>query len=86
MSRSNPTELAPNPATKFFDWNGAEGFFYYFDKNKGDKGEKVAISLPFTFLVLDCLSTIKGFSDADQKGFYSFILLLKRAKNLLLPM
>jgi hypothetical protein len=71
MSRSNPTELAPNPATKFFDWNGAEGFFYYFDKNKGDKGEKVKVDLPFRFLVLDVLSTIKGFSDADQKGFYS---------------
>lgn len=71
MSRSNPTELSPNPATKFIDWNGAEGFFYYFDKSKGEKGEKVQIEMPFRFLVLDVLSTIKGFSDSDQKGFWS---------------
>ena len=71
MSRSNPTELAVNPATRFFSWNGADGHFFYFDKNKGEKGENVILKLPFTFLTLDVLSTIKGYSDADQTGYWS---------------
>lgn len=70
MSRSNNTELI-NPAKYFFEWVGSEGKIKYFDKNKGEKGERVFLDLPFTFLVLDKLSTIKGFSDADQSGFWS---------------
>ena len=69
MSRSNNIEIK-NPANKFFEWKG-EGGFKYFDKSKGEKGENVNMPLPFTFLVLDCLSTIKGYSDADQSGFWS---------------
>lgn len=69
MSRSNNVEIK-NPADKFFEWKG-EGGFKYFDKSKGEKGENVNITLPFHFLVLDCLSTIKGFSDADQSGYWS---------------
>ena len=71
MSRSNPTELAPNPAVKFFEWNGDAGHFFYFDKTIGEKGAKVDVKLPFTFLFLDGLVTVKGFSDQHQKGFYS---------------
>lgn len=70
MSRSNQTELI-NPAQKFFEWVGSKGILKYFDKSKGEKGENVFVSLPFTFLVLDRLSTIRGFSDADQSGFWS---------------
>lgn len=70
MSRSNQTELI-NPAQKFFEWVGSKGCLKYFDKTKGEKGENVFVQLPFTFLVLDRLSTIRGFSDADQSGFWS---------------
>lgn len=69
MSRSNQIEIK-NPSTRFFEWKG-EGGFKYFDKSIGEKGKNVDMPLPFTFLVLDCLSTIKGFSDADQSGFWS---------------
>lgn len=70
MSRSNNTEII-NPAKFFYEWVGSKGCLKYFDKSKGEKGEQVFVSLPFTFLVLDRLSTIKGFSDADQSGFWS---------------
>lgn len=69
MSRSNNVEIK-NPANRFLEWKG-EGGFKYFDKSIGDKGKNVDMPLPFTFLVLDCLSTIKGFSDADQSGYWS---------------
>lgn len=70
MSRSNNTELV-NPAKKFYEWVGSKGCLKYFDKSLGEKGENVFVQLPFTFLVLDRLSTIRGFSDADQSGFWS---------------
>ena len=70
MSRSNNTEF-PNPAKRFYTWDGENGGFKYFDKNRGEKGERVSVPLPFRFLVLDTLSTIKGFNDADQSGYWS---------------
>lgn len=70
MSRSNNTELI-NPAKKFFQWDGTNGGFNYFDKTKGEKGERIHVALPFRFLVLDALSTIKGFDDKAQSGYWS---------------
>lgn len=70
MSRSNNTELK-NPADKFFEWNGETGVFQYFDKTIGEKGQRVGVPLPFNFIVLDCLSAIRGFSDDAQSGFWS---------------
>lgn len=70
MSRSNNTNLI-NPATIRYEWNGESGGFKYFDKSKGEKGERVHVPLPFTFLVLDILSTIKGYSDNLKCGFWS---------------
>lgn len=70
MSRSNNTDIV-NPAKFFYEWVGSKGCLKYFDKSIGEKGEQVFVQLPFTFLVLDRLSTIKGFSDADQSGFWS---------------
>jgi hypothetical protein len=67
MSRSNNTELK-NPATKFIEWKSEKKHFQYFDK----QAEKnIDIKLPFKFLVLDTLSTIKGYSDIDKSGFWS---------------
>lgn len=70
MSRSNNVELT-NPAKRFFEWNGKQGGFRYFDKTKGTDGENVQVKLPFKFLVLDTLSTIKGYSDEDQSGYWA---------------
>lgn len=67
MSRSNNTEVA-NPATRFFEWSGADGTLSYFDK---ELKSKVEVPLPFTFLLLDTLSTIKGYSQSEGNGIYS---------------
>lgn len=67
MSRSNNVELI-NPANKFFEWNGENGGFKYYNK---EKKETIAVPLPFTFIVLDCLATIKGFDDDAKSGFWS---------------
>lgn len=59
---------ASNPATKFIDWKSNDKCFSYYDKSKS---ENVQIQLPFKFLVLDELHTIKGWNDATSSGIYS---------------
>ena len=50
-----------NPATKFLSWKSNEQAFSYYDK---DKQENVLVKLPFSFLFLDQLQSVKGWSDA----------------------
>lgn len=57
-----------NPATKFFEWKSNEKTFAYYDK---EAKTNVAVELPFKFLVLDELHTIKGWNDATESGIYS---------------
>lgn len=69
MSRSNPQ--LKNPATRFLQWRGGEeggGRITWYDKEAEEEKE---IKLPFSFLVLDELSTITGFSKKDHSGFWS---------------
>jgi len=64
VSRSSPT--IQNPASHFIDWRG--GKLGYWDKEQ----EKVInVPLPFSFMPLDQLHTITGYSDTDQSGFWS---------------
>lgn len=67
MSRSNNTEII-SPSKRTFEWNGDQGGFKWYDK---ENKENKQVPYPFRFLVLDKLTTIRGFSDADQKGFWS---------------
>ena len=62
---SQPTT---NPAGKFFEWKSNEKTFVYFDK---DTKTNVTVPLPFKFLVLDELHTIKGWNDATESGIYA---------------
>ncbi len=57
-----------NPATKFIDWKSNDKCFSYYDKAKS---ENVQIHLPFKFLVLDELHTIKGWNDVTSSGIFS---------------
>lgn len=57
-----------NPATKFIDWKSNDKCFSYYDK---EKQENVLVPLPFKFLVLDEMHTIKGWNDATSSGIYS---------------
>lgn len=70
MSRSNNTDLI-NPAQRFFSWSGSNGTVEYFDKSLGEKGENVAVELPFKFLILDKVSQVTGGID-DNDGYIGF--------------
>lgn len=66
MSRSQPTTT--NPSTRFLSWAGGKGELIHWDK---EESKEVIEKLPFTFMVLDELTTITGYSDEDQSGFWS---------------
>jgi len=70
MSNRRQAFLQPqsNPATKFFEWKSDEKCFSYYDK---EKSENVLVQLPFKFLVLDELHSIKGWNDATSSGIFS---------------
>ena len=74
MSRTNDLDVK-SPAKFFFQWDGDKGGFKYYDKELENgtekKGGNVAVALPFRFMVLDVLSTIKGFNDSEKLGYYS---------------
>jgi hypothetical protein len=57
-----------NPCTKWFKWKGSTGTVVYYDKlTKQD----VEVALPFSFLLLDVLSTIKGYDEGAKKSIWS---------------
>lgn len=57
-----------NPATKFLEWKSNDKSFEYYNK---EEQKKVQVSLPFKFLVLDELHTIKGWNDASSSNIFS---------------
>ena len=71
MSLSNQSDNLQNPATRFMEWSGSDGSVSYFDKTLGEKGAKVNVPLPFTFIPLDMLATVSGFNDASGSGIWS---------------
>lgn len=66
-------DFSTNPATKFIEWKSNDKQFSFYDK---EKGENVLIPLPFKFLYLEDLSTVKGWHDPSQSGIYSNEVLL----------
>lgn len=68
MSRSNPHVNAPNPAVRWFEWNGEHGKVRYYDR---DAKQNVDVPLPFKFLLLDELASVRGWHDASDSGIYS---------------
>lgn len=68
MSRSNPSEHAPNPAVRWFEWNGEAGTVRYYDK---EKKQNVDVGTDFTFVLLDELGSVRGWHEASQSGIYS---------------
>lgn len=68
MSRSNPTDHAQNPASRFFDWAGGKGELVYYDR---EKKENVPVELPFRFLILDEVATVGGGLD-DDNGYIGY--------------
>jgi hypothetical protein len=70
MSRSNPTEGVRNPSTRWFEWAGGDngGFIRWYNK---DTKENVKAPEPFVFLLLDELSTVKGWHEPSESGIYA---------------
>ena len=68
MSRSNPHEHAPNPAKRWFEWNGEKGTVRYYDR---DAKQNVDAGSDFRFVLLDELSCVRGWHDASQSGITS---------------
>jgi hypothetical protein len=68
MSRSNPQDHLANPAVRWFEWNSETGGVRYYDK---DAKTNVDVPLPFAFILLDQLSTVKGWHDASASGIYA---------------
>ena len=57
-----------NPATKFIDWKSNDKCFSFYDR---ETSANVAIPLPFKFLVLEELHTVKGWNDASSSQINS---------------
>ena len=68
MSRSNPNDNSPNPATRWHNWNGGSGIVEYYDK---EAKETVEVGDKFTFILLDQLSVVKGWHDTSDSGITS---------------
>lgn len=74
MSRSNPTAENPHPCKLWLEWKGGPGHLSYWDKNKGENGERVAMDVkakPFRCIVLDRTATVRGYSKAHKSGLHS---------------
>ena len=57
-----------NPSTKFLDWKSNDKQFSFYDR---EKEANLLVPLPFKFVVLDELHTVKGWDDASQSAIYS---------------
>lgn len=70
MSRSNPTEGARNPSTRWFEWAGGSegGFVRWYDK---ETKKHVPVAEGFTFLLLDELATVKGWHEASESSIFA---------------
>jgi hypothetical protein len=68
VSRSNPTHNAPNPAARWFEWNGEAGIVRYYDKDEKKNVDHVG---PFGFVLLDEMATVGGWHEASKSGIYA---------------
>lgn len=69
MSRSNPNENSvPNPASRWFEWNGELGVVRYYDK---EQQKNVEVGSDFTFMLLDQLGSVRGWHELSESGIYS---------------
>lgn len=66
MSRSNPT--LTSPAQHFMSWQGSTGQLTWYNK---ETKTNVPVKLPFKFMVLDQLATIKGYNKPAKAGYWS---------------
>lgn len=68
MSRSNPSSELNNPSVRWFQWSSENKCFRWYN---AEIKEQVLVPVPFKFMFLDELITIKGYSESDKSGFYA---------------
>ena len=69
MSRRNEfSTTSKNPSKYFLEWKSNDKTFVYYDK---ETRENVKIDLPFKFLTLAEMHTVKGWHDASQSGVFA---------------
>lgn len=68
MSKSNRRNYESNPASKVIKLSGKTGKFVWYDK---EKQMDMELDYPITFLPLDILAQITGFSDKHQSQIFS---------------
>lgn len=68
QTRKSEFSGVSNPATRFLEWRSEPKAFQYFDKGIG---ENVKVELPFRFMVLKEMHTIKGYHEQSESGIYS---------------
>lgn len=57
-----------NPAKRFLEWDSNAGGFKFYDK---EKGANIPVKIPFKFVVLKTLHTVKGWHGKSESGIYS---------------
>ena len=57
-----------NPAKRFLEWDSNNAGFKFYDK---EKGANVPVKIPFKFVVLKTLHTVKGWHGKSESGIYS---------------
>jgi hypothetical protein len=62
------TNENPNPAELFIQWKSDHQKFAFWDK---EKEANIFIELPFKFLTLDVLQTVKGYNPKRKSGIYA---------------
>jgi hypothetical protein len=72
-SRSNIATTLKNPAKFFFEWSSKHKTvtFYKKPEAEGEKGETITMNLPFRFLPLSILATVKGFNKTAKSSYWS---------------
>jgi len=69
MARSDEFKSGgSNPAKYFLEWKSDDKQLAYYDK---EKGENVLVKLPFSFLVLKQMNTVRGWDDKSKSGIFS---------------
>lgn len=58
----------PNPAARFLEWDSNQGCFKFYSK---EKGENIVVKVPFRFVVLKQLHTVKGWHGKSESGIYA---------------
>lgn len=68
MSRSRPDTNQPNPATRWYEWNGEKGQIRYYDKTAK---RNVEVETGFTFLLLDQLGSVGGWHKRSDTAIWA---------------